>query len=179
MSDTARGRGGRGPQGSGGGRRDGARRDARRRDGRPGEPSGGRATGRVEEASVVVDRREGVRVFKVSRVEHASHRVVGVVYRVEFEGRTPIDFDRLGAARDRAKEPPPEPPAPAPETSGGESARAAGDPGPQGREAGEAGLATPGEPRPPRPGGQNPGLGTYSNVSIGRKADSVPSCRKG
>jgi hypothetical protein len=70
--------------------------------------------------TVVVDRREGVRVLKVSRVEHASHRVVGVVYRVEFEGRGHIDFDRLGAARDRAKEPPPEPPVPAPETSDGE-----------------------------------------------------------
>ena len=103
MADTSRGRGGKAPRGPGRGRRDGA-----------GEPSGARARGRVEELSVVVDRREGVRVHKVSRVEHASHRVVGVVYRVEFEGRAPIDFDRLGAARDRAKEPPPEPPAPQP-----------------------------------------------------------------
>ncbi len=113
--DTPRGRGGEGPRGPGGGRRGGPRRDDRR-----GEPSGGRATGRVDEVTVVVDRREGVRVLKVSRVEHASHRVVGVVYRVEFEGRGHIDFDRLGAARDRAKEPPPEPPVPAPETSDGE-----------------------------------------------------------
>ena len=154
MGDTTPRRGGKGPRGPGGGRRGGPRRDSR-----GGEPSGGRATGRVDEVAVVVDRSEGVRVVKVSRVEHASHRVAGVVYRVEFEGRAPIDFDLLGAARDRAKELPPEPPAPAPETSGGESARAAGDPGPQGREAGEAGLATPGEPRPPRPGGQNAGLG--------------------
>ncbi len=113
--DTPRGHGGEGPRGPGRGRRGGPRRDDRR-----AEPSGGRATGRVDEVTVVVDRREGVRVLKVSRVEHASHRVVGVVYRVEFEGRGHIDFDRLGAARDRAKEPPPEPPVPAPETSDGE-----------------------------------------------------------
>ena len=147
MADTSRGRGGRGPRGPGGGRRDGARRDDRRRDGRPGEPSGGRATGRVDEVAVVVDRREGVRVLKVPRVEHASHRVLGVVYRVEFEGRAPIDFDRLGAARDRAKEPPPEPSEPGPETSNGEAARtAAENPRLQEREAEEAGPATPGEP---------------------------------
>ena len=147
MGDTPRGRGGKGPQGPGGGRRDGAHRDDRRRDGRPGEPSSGRTTGRVEELAVVVDRRERVRVLKISRVEHASHRVIGVVYRVEFEGREPIDFDRLGAARDRAKEPPPELPAPAPGASGGESARAATeDPGPPEQGAGEAGPATPGEP---------------------------------
>jgi hypothetical protein len=107
MGDTPRGRGGKGPRGPGGGRRGGPRRDDRR-----GEPSGGRAAGRVDEVTVVVDRREGARVLKVSRVEHASHRVVGVVYRVEFEGRAPMDFDRLGAARDRAQGPPPEPPAP-------------------------------------------------------------------
>ncbi len=147
MADTSRERGGRGPRGPGGGRRDGARRDDRRRGGRPGEPSGGRALGRVDEVSVVVDRREGVRVVKVSRVEHASHRVVGVVYRVEFEGRGAVDFDRLGAARDRAKEPPPEPPADAPEASDGASARAAAeDAGPQQQEAEKAGPAIPGEP---------------------------------
>ena len=140
--DTPRGRGGKGPQGPGGGRRGGARRDGRRR-----EPSGGRATGRVDEVTVVVDRREGGRVLKVSRVEDASHRVVGVVYRVEFEGRGAIDFDRLSAARDRAKEPPPEPPADAPEASDGASARAAaGDAGPQEQEAEKAGPAIPGEP---------------------------------
>lgn len=147
MADTSRERGGRGPRGPGGGRRDGARRDDRRRDGRPGEPSGGRATGRVDEVAVVVDRREGVRVLKVSRVEHASHRVLGVVYRVEFDGRAPIDFDRLGAARDRAQGPPPDPPAPGPGTSNGGTARTVtGDPGPQEQESEEAGPAIPGEP---------------------------------
>ena len=146
MGDTPRGRGGKGPRDPGGGRRGGPRRDDRRREARR-ELSGGQATGRIDEVAVVVDRREGVRVLKISRVEHASHRVVGVVYRVEFEGREPIDFDRLGAARDRAKEPPPELPAAAPAASGGESARAATeDPGPQEQEAGEAGPATPGEP---------------------------------
>ena len=77
--------------------------------------------------TVVVDRRDGVLVLKVSRVEHASHRVVGVVYRVEFEGRGAIDFDRLGAARDRAKEPPPEPPEPGPEAADGDTARTAAE----------------------------------------------------
>jgi hypothetical protein len=94
----------------------------------------------------LVDRRERVRVLKVSRVEHASHRILGVVYRVEFEGRAPIDFDRLGAARDRAKESPPEPPEPGPEASDGETARTAtDDPRPQEQEAEKAGPATPSE----------------------------------
>ncbi len=148
MADTSRGRGGKAPRGPGGGRQGGARHGDRRRDDRRGEPSGGRAVGRVDEVAVVVDRREGVRVVKVSRVEHASHRVVGVVYRVEFEGRAPIDFDRLGAARDRAQGPPPElPPAPGPEASDGETARTATEgAGPQEREAGNADPATPGEP---------------------------------
>jgi hypothetical protein len=127
MADTRKGRGGKGPGGLGGGRRGGPRRDGWR-----AGPPGGSATGRVDEVTVVVDRREGVRVLKVSRVEHASHRVVGVVYRVEFEGRAAIDFDRLGAARDRAQGPPPEPLADAPETPpDGESARAAESPEPQ------------------------------------------------
>ena len=115
MGDTSRGRNGRGP---GGGRHRGPRREDRRRDGR-GEPHGALAVGSVDEVTVVVDRREGVRVLKVSRVERAFHRVVGVLYRVEFEDCEPIDFDRLGAARDRAREPAPERPSaarePAPE----------------------------------------------------------------
>jgi hypothetical protein len=149
MGDTSRERGGRGSQGLGGGRRGGSRRDDRRsRDGR-GEPPGGRAVGPVDEVTVVVDRREGVRIVKISKIERVSHRVVGVLYRVEFEGCGPIEFDRLVAARDRAKEPPPEPPAPAPETSDGETARAATeDPEPQKRGADEAGPAIPAEPRP-------------------------------
>jgi hypothetical protein len=76
---------------------------------------------------VVVDRREGVRVVKVSRIERASHRVVAVLYRVEFEGCAPIEFDRLGAARDRAKEPAPERPPAASEASEGETARSAAE----------------------------------------------------
>ncbi len=67
--------------------------------------------------------------------------------RVEFQGRGLIDFDRLGAARDRAQGPPPEPLAPGPETSDGETARTATeDPGPQEQEAEKAGPATLGEP---------------------------------
>ena len=146
MSDTSRRHGGQGSGGPEGGRRGGPRRDDRRRNGGR-EPSGGRATGRVDEVTEMVDRREGVRVLKVSRVEHASHRVLGVVYRVEFEGRGHIGFDRLGAARDRAKEPPPEPPNPVLETSDGETARAAAeDQGPQEQEAEKAGQPIPGEP---------------------------------
>ncbi len=67
MADTGRGRAGKGPRGPGGGRQGGARRDDRRRDDRRGELSGRRATGRVEEVIVVVDRREGVRALR-SRV---------------------------------------------------------------------------------------------------------------
>ena len=122
MGDTARGRGGRELRGPGDGRRGGPRRDDRRRDSR-GEPQGGRAVGPVDEVTVVVDRRQGVRVLKVSRIERASHRVVGVLYRVEFEGCGPIEFDRLGAARDRAKGPPPERASATQEASGGEAAR--------------------------------------------------------
>ena len=126
MDDTSRRRGERGSQGPGGGRRGGPRRDGRRgRDGR-GEAQGERSAGPADEVTVVVDRREGVRVLKVSRIERVSHRILAVLYRVEFEGCGPIEFDRLGPARDRAKEPPPERPSSsdAQEESGGEEAPA-------------------------------------------------------
>jgi len=83
----------------------------------------------VDEVAVLVDRREGVRVLKVSRVERASHRVVGVLYRVEFEGCEPIEFDRLGAARDRAREPAPERPSAVNEASEGEAVQSMADGG--------------------------------------------------
>jgi hypothetical protein len=57
---------------------------------------------------VVVDRHAGVRVLKVSTIEQTSLRVIRIVYRVEFEGCEPIEYDRLGAARERSAEPPPE-----------------------------------------------------------------------
>ena len=125
MGDTSRGRNGRGPRG---GRLRGPRREDRRRDGR-GEAHGPRAVGSVDEVAVLVDRREGVRVLKVSRVERASHRVVGVLYRVEFEGCEPIEFDRLGAARDRAREPAPERPSAVNEASEGEAVQSMADGG--------------------------------------------------
>ena len=131
MGDTSRGRAARGP-------RDG-RRGRPHRDGR-GEPHGARAVGPVDEVTVVVDRREGVRVLKVSRVERASHRIVGVLYRVEFEGCEPIEFDRLGAARDRAKAPPPERPSAAQETSEGAAAPSA--PEGRGSQEDDAGTTT-------------------------------------
>jgi hypothetical protein len=90
---------------------------------------------------VVVDRREGVRVVKVSRIERASHRVVAVLYRVEFEGCAPIEFDRLGAARDRAKEPAPERPPSASEASEGETARSAAAEHAEAKEQAGAGTA--------------------------------------
>ncbi len=106
MVGSPRDRGGTGPRWAGGGGRDrrgGPHRGERRGGGAPVE----RPVGPTDEAAVLVDRREGVRVVKVSTVERASRRVVRVVYRVEFVGHDPIGFDRLGAARERAAGPPP------------------------------------------------------------------------
>jgi len=71
--------------------------------------------------AVIVDRRQGVRVVKASTSERTSHRVIGVAYRVEFEGCAPREFDRLGEARARSAEPPPEQQAAAPGASGNEA----------------------------------------------------------
>lgn len=123
MVGSPRDRGGTGPRWAGGGGRDrrgGPHRGERRGGGAPVE----RPVGPTDEAAVLVDRREGVRVVKVSTVERASRRVVRVVYRVEFAGHDPIGFDRLGAARERAAGPPPERPAAAAEPSGTEAAAA-------------------------------------------------------
>ena len=148
MVGSPRDRGGTGPRWAGGGGRDrrgGPHRGERRGGGAPVE----RPVGPTDEAAVLVDRREGVRVVKVSTVERASRRVVRVVYRVEFVGHDPIGFDRLGAARERAAGPPPERPAAAAEPSGTEAAAAVGGAGPL--EAG-ASEATVGGAGPPEPG---------------------------
>jgi hypothetical protein len=92
---------------------------------RHGERRGGRAAiersiGDAYEVAVLVDRREAVRIVKVSTIERTSQRVIRVVYRVEFDGCEPIEFDRLGGARARSADPAPEQPAAAPEQSGTE-----------------------------------------------------------
>lgn len=55
-----------------------------------------------------VDRGEGWVIQKVGRIDQDSHVPMGAEYRLIFEGHDPLVFDYLSAARDRAKEPPPE-----------------------------------------------------------------------
>ena len=86
--------------------------------GRPGGPGGGGGgRGRDEKRPparivtlppVMVDRGDGWTIQKVGRIDQASHAPMGAEYRLVFEGHDPLVFDFLGAARDRAKEPPPE-----------------------------------------------------------------------
>jgi hypothetical protein len=123
MYNTSKVRGGGAQQAGGGerGRRGGPGRGERRGVSREGVFAE-RAVGPTQEVAVVVDRRPGVRVLKVSNIEQTSHRVIRIVYRVEFEDCQPIEFDRLGAARERSAEPPPERRAIAPETPTTEAA---------------------------------------------------------
>jgi hypothetical protein len=90
--------------------------NSRDRKGGKGRPGGG-GRGRDEKrppARIVtlpptlVDRGEGWTIQKVGRVDQASHAPMGAEYRLVFDGHDPLVFDYLGAARDRAKEPPPE-----------------------------------------------------------------------
>ncbi|WP_419760230.1 hypothetical protein [Acidisoma sp.] len=85
--------------------------------GRPGGPGGGGGRGRDEKRPparivtlppAVVDRGDGWIIEKVGRVDQASHAPMGAEYRLVFNGHDPLVFDYLGAARERAKEPPPE-----------------------------------------------------------------------
>lgn len=85
--------------------------------GRPGGPGAGR--GRDEKrppsrivslAPALVDRGEGWVIQKIGRIDQASHVAVGAEYHLVFEGHAPLIFEFLGAARDRAKEAPPEKP---------------------------------------------------------------------
>ena len=55
-----------------------------------------------------VDRGEGWVIQKLGKVDQASHTAVGAEYHLIFEGHDPLVFGFLSAARDRAKEPPPE-----------------------------------------------------------------------
>ena len=56
----------------------------------------------------LVDRGEGWMIRKIGKVDQASHVAMGAEYQLIFEGHDPLVFDYLGAARDRAKEAPPE-----------------------------------------------------------------------
>ena len=56
----------------------------------------------------LVDRGEGWVIRKIGKVDQASHVAMGAEYQLIFEGHDPLVFDYLGAARDRAKEAPPE-----------------------------------------------------------------------
>jgi hypothetical protein len=55
-----------------------------------------------------VDRGEGWVIQKLGKVDQASHTAMGAEYHLIFEGHDPLVFGYLSAARDRAKEPPPE-----------------------------------------------------------------------
>ena len=56
----------------------------------------------------LVDRGEGWVIHKIGKIDQASHSAVGAEYHLIFEGHDPLVFEHLGAARGRAKEPPPE-----------------------------------------------------------------------
>ena len=55
-----------------------------------------------------IDRGEGWVIQKLGKVDQASHAAMGAEYHLIFEGHDPLVFGYLSAARDRAKEPPPE-----------------------------------------------------------------------
>jgi len=81
--------------------------------GGPGGPGRGRDDKRppsriVNLPPTVVDRGEGWTIRKIGKIDQASHVAMGAEYQLIFEGHDPLVFDYLGAARDRAKEAPPE-----------------------------------------------------------------------
>jgi hypothetical protein len=91
--------------------------NSRERKGGKGGP-GGSGRGRDEKRPpsrivtsppVTVDRGEGWVIRKIGRIDQASHAAVGAEYQLIFEGHDALIFEYLGAARERAKEPPPEP----------------------------------------------------------------------
>ena len=88
-----------------------------RKRGGKGGGSGGPGRGRDEKrppSRIVnlppasIDRGEGWIIQKVGKIDQASHVAMGAEYRLIFDGHDPLVFDYLSAARDRAKEPPPE-----------------------------------------------------------------------
>ena len=56
----------------------------------------------------VVDRGQGWVIQKIGKIDQASHTALGAEYNLIFEGHDALVFDRLGLARERAKEAPPE-----------------------------------------------------------------------
>lgn len=81
--------------------------------GGPGGPGRGRDDKRppsriVNLPPTLVDRGEGWIIRKIGKIDQASHVAMGAEYQLIFEGHDPLVFDYLGAARDRAKEAPPE-----------------------------------------------------------------------
>ncbi len=62
----------------------------------------------VNLSPTLVDRGEGWIIRKIGKIDQASHVVMGAEYQLIFEGHDPLVFDYLGAARNRAKEAPPE-----------------------------------------------------------------------
>ena len=81
--------------------------------GRPGGPGRGRDEKRppariVSLPPALVDRGSGWVIQKIGKIDQASHAPMGAEYHLVFEGHDPLVFNFLGAARDRAKEPPPE-----------------------------------------------------------------------
>ncbi len=55
-----------------------------------------------------VDRGDGWIIQKLGKVDQASHAAMSSEYHLIFEGHDPLVFGYLSAARDRAKELPPE-----------------------------------------------------------------------
>lgn len=81
--------------------------------GGPGGPGRGRDDKRPPSRIVtlpptLVDRGEGWTIMKIGKIDQASHAAAGAEYHVIFTGHDPLVFGYLGAARDRAKEAPPE-----------------------------------------------------------------------
>ena len=56
----------------------------------------------------VVDRGQGWIIQKIGKIDQASHTALGAEYNLIFEGHDALVFERLGPARERAKEAPPE-----------------------------------------------------------------------
>lgn len=81
--------------------------------GGPGGPGRGRDDKRPPSRIVTlppasVDRGEGWVIQKIGKIDQASHVAMRAEYHLIFEGHDPLVFDYLSAARDRAKEAPPE-----------------------------------------------------------------------
>lgn len=58
----------------------------------------------------VIDRGTGWVIHKIAKVDETSRAAMGAEYQLVFDGHEPLHFDYLTAARERAKEAPPEKP---------------------------------------------------------------------